>query len=753
MAMKRGWWFAAAAAGVAVLAGSQAFGSGDPGPILDYVTSHALHPVDRAALAAGRVGIVKPSAPAAVRYLDWRLLTGLETGAEATQALATPCCGEWQDMTGAWLEARRQVPGVATDVYWISTERDGPNYTAIPTCFSDAFTTAAATLKARIAAYGAGSAWVRAWVAGQDAVFAACSKPGVTLPPLDPAAPAWLRADRLYQQAALALYDGRWQDAEQSFAAIGRDSRSPWQKLALYLQTRTVQRAALASRDPAAFARAHAAIATLAAAPDGTYGKGEIGRMQQVLDYHEHPAALRDRLDQALNQKAPTADIAVQFKDYWSLSADRLDKPEAADWIATLAARNRTEGLGHATERWQATQRTAWLVAALSLVEPGDAAAAPLAQAAERVAPNDPAWLTARYHWLRLRIGHAPDAALRPQVDAILARSDLTPSDRNIFLSIRAQLATSLADFAEQALRQPYCEAGTPSCLGYAAVVDEAQLGRRGQDWVGLGDDARMAIDRLPLADRLALGRSDALPAPLRLDLTLTNYVRAVLLRDDAAVNETARALVTLLPQVKADWQRILRTAPGPAKRFAEIFVMAKIPSLRPDLADYARPYGNEPSFGGYWDAWLVQAPRGMAAGRFPQASAYYQGIWWGRIGDEDQADADLTCAGKCGAAFVPRLAPFAAPLQPAALAERNAFRRASDIEKGKTGGTTLWEEALAYVAAHPRDPRAGEALYRLNRVGRWGGNYNHLSKRAFRLLHARYPGTVWAKRSPYYYD
>jgi len=50
-------------------------------------------------------------------------------------------------------------------------------------------------------------------------------------------------------------------------------------------------------------------------------------------------------------------------------------------------------------------------------------------------------------------------------------------------------------------------------------------------------------------------------------------------------------------------------------------------------------------------------------------------------------------------------------------------------------------------------DPRAGEALYRLNRVGRWGGGAHHLSKRAFTLLHARYPGTVWAKRSPYYYD
>ncbi len=750
--MKRGWWFAATAC-VAVLAGTQAFGSGDPGPIIEYVTSHALQPVDRAALAAGRVGIVKTTAPAAVRYLDWRLLTGLDSGAAATEALATPCCGGWQDLSGGWVQARREVPGVSPDVYWISTERQGPNYTAIPTCFGDAFTTATATLKARIAAHGAASPWVRAWVAAQDAVFEACSKPGIRLPPLDPAAPAWLRADRLYQQAALALYDGRFADAEASFAAIGRDPASPWQKLALYLQARAVQRAALTTRDPAAFARAHAAIATLAAAPDGTYGKGEIGRMQQVLEYHEHPAALRDRLDQALNQKVPGPDIAVQFTDYWSLSADKPDKPEAADWIATLGTRNAAEGLAHATRRWQETRRTPWLVAALALVGRGDPAAVPLATAAEQLPAGDPAWLTARYHLLRLRIGTLPDAALRAQVDAILARSDLTPADRNIFLALRAQLATGLGDFATQALRTPYCRLSLDSCFDYPGAAADSMLARQGGGWVGFGPDALLVIDRLPLAERLALGRTATLPAELRLDLALTNYVRAVLLGNNAAVNETARALIALLPQVRGDWQRILRTAPGPDKRFAETFVLAKIPSLRPDLADYGRPFGTAASFGGYWTAWLVRPPRGAKPATFPPARAYVPGGWWNRGAPEEAGDADLVCNEKCGVGAPLHLPAFAQPLQAAALRERSAFRSDADLGEGVTGGTSLWEEALAYVAAHPRDPRAAEALYRLNRVGRWGGNHNQLSKRAFRLLHARYPGTVWAKRSPYYYN
>lgn len=59
----------------------------------------------------------------------------------------------------------------------------------------------------------------------------------------------------------------------------------------------------------------------------------------------------------------------------------------------------------------------------------------------------------------------------------------------------------------------------------------------------------------------------------------------------------------------------------------------------------------------------------------------------------------------------------------------------------------------LAYVRSHPAEPRGAEALYRLIRVARWGGNHDHLGKRAFRLLHDRYPRSVWARRSPYYYD
>src|SRR5262249_34325363 len=139
----------------AIMFAVRAGGSGGAPPIPDYVTAFAASPVDRAGLAAGRLGILKGGAPSALLYLDWRLLHRLRTDRSTTEALATPCCGNAEDRSFGWIEARRAVAGAPTDLYYIPTERPGPNYTSTPNCFGDAFDTATLTLRDRISRYGA----------------------------------------------------------------------------------------------------------------------------------------------------------------------------------------------------------------------------------------------------------------------------------------------------------------------------------------------------------------------------------------------------------------------------------------------------------------------------------------------------------------------------------------------------------------------------------------------------------------------
>ncbi|AIT05464.1 hypothetical protein MC45_02550 [Sphingomonas taxi] len=743
---------------------TRALGSGDPTPRPVYVFADPQDATERAALAGGRLPIVKGATTDALLFLDWRRLTGLQVGQSAADALVAPCCGTPATRQHDWLDVRRTIPG-ATEVYWIAAERNGPNFVAIPTCFDDAFTTAAATLADRARRYGRAAPAVRAWLDAQDAVFAACSKPVAALAPLPAAAPSWLRSDRAYQEAALALYNGQADEAARRFAAIAGDVASPWRPSGLYLSARALLRAAIDAPAPARLAAAHAALDRLAAAPAGTFGRGELMRMRQILAFHEHPDRLLLRLDRDLNAPAPLPEVAVAVRDYLTLADRHPAKPEAADWIRTIQAKDRVAASTHAQERWNAGHRTAWLIAALLLADPADAGAAALAEAAGRVPATDPAWLTARYHRLRLLTPRADAAQIRAEADAVLARDDLIRSDRNVFKAVRTQTAASLADFAAHALRAPYCRTGLSTCTADVRTAGDGLIGRRPSGgFAGLGPDARAVIDRLPLHERMAVADMTAMPREIRLDIALTSFVRAVQLRDDAAVDRLAARLVTLLPQVAADWRRIAATPPGADKLFAEAFVMMKIPSLRVDLADYARPTGTVRQFGGYWVDLLLPLPGQHGPSRpFPPASAYLpNGYWSSAYASDREADrADLACLEKCGSGILPlHYPPFVRATLPRALAERRAFivsmRHFDDSGRPvtvQTAGISLWNSALTYVVRHPGDPRAAEALYRLIRVARWGGNHDHLGRRAFLLLHRRYPRSGWTARSPFYYD
>lgn len=747
---------------VGALAG-QACGSGFDETLPWYLDTRGGDARDLKRLYAGQQGVIMARSPRPMLFLNWRLLHGLQVGPEAGPKLTADCCTPAPTFDGedggvyGWTRARETLPGVKSELSYLSVERDIGNYQTRQNCFREAFDTAIVTLRDRARRYGASSPAVRAWLDGQDSVFAACGQAGVEMPPMLADQPGWLRADRAYQSAALALYNGFHNAAAERFGDIARDPNSPWRPMGLYLKVRALQREALAKPSPASFARSRAAIAELAAAPDGTFGKGETRGMLRALAYRDQPGQTLADLDRDLNGRQPYPQIAVDLRDYLTLGAKASSRPDAVDWIETLKALDPAAPLEHARERWSKTRDPAWLLAALARVSPDDPAAKALAADAEKV-PAGPAWLSAQYHLVRLTIAQAPPAATRARLDAILARKDLSGSDRALFTSERLQVASSLSDFARHATRRRICLGGFEACLRNGDMLPE-----RGQadgysmetgpaaETIGFGEDARAIIDRMPLDQRIALSRNPALPTHLRLDVALTSFVRAVQLQDDAAIDGLARDLAKTLPQLKTDWARIAATAPGPDKRFAEFFVLAKIPGLRNDLVYYTRPVGSVVNFRGSWDDWTILPADQRAAARAPLPLVNYQSS--GVIYGQAEADGDLTCLGECGpGAFPLRLPDVVAAGQAKAQAERTAFFQSSIEKKPPKGSLNVWEEVLAYARAHPEDPRSPEALYWLIRVTHWGPNENDMSSRAFRLLHARYPKSNWAKRSPYHY-
>ena len=801
-----GFRLTAITAAMGVLLGSPggAIASG-PSPTAPwYIDQYGGDPADVAALYAGRLGIIKSTAPRSMRFIAWRILHGQGVGAAAGEALSTPCCDKpwWQsqDSDGpfGWSQARALVIGQSNYVF-VQTDRPGPNNTYTPNCFPDAFDTASRTLKDRIARYGAASSGVKAWLANQDAVFGACHDAAATLPPPPSDPSPWLAKDRAYQQAALDLYAGRNEAAAAAFAKIGRDANSPWRASGPYLTARALIRRALASGSDADYAAARAAVAALATAPTGYLGATEGRALTNEMDFHQHPKAYMAKLEQRLSTPEPYPQIAADFRDYTDLGETLPSRPDLLDWTDTIRAAPapattpqvfqgaepvehamaryqiaRTAALAHALDRWRAGRDVAWLLAAMSLAKVGDPQVPELLRAANEIPPGAPGWVTLQHHLIRLTLTSAPAAESRRRLDGLLAH-DLSVTDRNVLMAERAQVAESLDDFVRFAVRRRICpDVGgenprehPPTCVRGRWDSDEIQPsgiydGPRAAGAVGLGEDARAIIDRAPLADRLALSRDRRLPSRLRLDIALTSYGRAVQLQDDAAIDALASELGRLLPLMANDFEAIPHARPGADKRFAEFVVLVKIPGVRTDLIDYVRPEGRRiEDYQDHWADWVILRRADPLQGPPPLVDyqqtghgfeSYVKGQW-------PDALTDLTCLGECGRGAEPLRLPDFIAARAARSAHERAFFFKTDHGWNEpevtlpAGAVDVWDEMLAYCSAHPSDPRVPEVLHWLVHVGHFGGSHNHSGHRAFRLLHQRYPSSVWAKKTPYYND
>ena len=181
------------------------------GPFLPALRFYSYSGVDAdsdTAYFKGRLGIIRPTFGENRLYAAYRILLGQAFTDDQARQLLASCCdirspAEADKMQNGWLDIRASVTAEKPKPD-LNPYRPTKNYIDFLNCYPSAFDTAATTLKARIAAFGAKDRWVIEWVKGQDAVFANCSQTDLTLPAADlPDAPDWLKADRAYQLAGL----------------------------------------------------------------------------------------------------------------------------------------------------------------------------------------------------------------------------------------------------------------------------------------------------------------------------------------------------------------------------------------------------------------------------------------------------------------------------------------------------------------------------------------------------------------------
>jgi hypothetical protein len=117
---------------------------------------------------------------------------------------------------------------------------------------------------------------------------------------------------------------------------------------------------------------------------------------------------------------------------------------------------------------------------------------------------------------------------------------------------------------------------------------------------------------------------------------------------------------------------------------------------------------------------------------------------WWCSAGAQDVRPEDLP---------IKQDAPGAPFLS--AAEQKQAKLEVEKLRNLATGPNWLAAQTLTFAQAHPQDPRAPEALALAVHATRYGCNdaaTGDLSKRAFDLLHSRYPNTEFAKKTPYWF-
>lgn len=354
-----------------------------------------------------------------------------------------------------------------------------------------------------------------------------------------------------------------------------------------------------------------------------------------------------------------------------------------------------------------------WLVAALVTAQGGEAELPDLLAAAAAVPGDSPAAITVGFHRARLLLTRAnpeSDREARELLDDLLQRPGLATAVGNRLKSLRAGLAPTLDEYLRFSLVKPV-ELGFDDGGSQLWPEDPAAP----TPFV-LTDEAIAHLNRSVPTRELArlAGLTALLPAEWRLRLGLAAWVGAILEKNAAVAEGLVPVLRPLVPEALAVELETWLRAEGTERDFLAHLTFLRWPGLSPRIADDV-----------------------------------------GRRTPLEEMDSlrDNGWCEKGGLAGTAELAPVrfhsAAVQQAAATDEPWPDLKATALEIGPA--------VITYAEGHRDDPRVPEALHRVVRLTRlgcaWGDAVGEVSKRAFELLHRRYPKSEWTARTPYWFQ
>ena len=397
----------------------------------------------------------------------------------------------------------------------------------------------------------------------------------------------------------------------------------------------------------------------------------------------------------------------------------------------------------HRFERWQTTKSLAWLVSALITTHADDVNAPEIALAAASIGPDSPAYDTALYHRVRLLMEQNRRDPARTLLDANLQRIEaLPPADRNPFFAQRLALAQNYEEFLRFAPRTPvelddyigklsvYCDnRGCNNLFGQTTTPPPPRLQL---------DSVTVFNQDLPLSMLVQAATGTELPPDLRRELAARTWLRAAILDDTNVTRQLEPAVVEAYPEFRPYIDAYDQAGSPPARKFAVVYMLVHFSGLQPFVNAGALGSVLRPGIDSYVSWWCYDV--GSMLEHRP-----YQNHAYSAAGSTPSATVEV------GAGEHPAAPPPWIPKADLAEGQKQAARITA------IGAAPLYfaPVVLDWAKAHPDDPRVPEALHYFIRSTRYGcvdKSIGPFSRRAFNLLHDKYPESEWTKKTPYWY-
>jgi len=426
----------------------------------------------------------------------------------------------------------------------------------------------------------------------------------------------------------------------------------------------------------------------------------------------------------------------------WQAVFDKLNdlvgtfgEDDLTDWIFTFQS-DTDYSLERAIQKWEEKHSLPWLIALLSKINGDHPMADDLLGEAKKIGKNSPAYTTISFHIIRLLTEKGEYDEAKQKLDLIISEKSQTMplSSHNLFLAQRMKLADNLGEFVRYAIRNPVgISDGTQMRTSYN---DEEKPENFKQRMMFDCDSVKVMNEKMPISVLKTIVESKYLPDNLRKEMAIAVWVKAILLDDEKTSTDIIPTLNELAPELKEYLDAFFSAESREAKKFSAVYTILKFPGMYPYIGSKL----------------LRNTPMDKIDG--------YRDNWWGVFNqdEEDTSDRGYYFSRTMIVEPLWMLYPEGEVDFPSFLSNRQKdLANIEWIKFVKTDAAPNYLSAIVidWAEKHPEDPRVSEALHlavRSTRYGNTNDKSSSFSKRAFQILHKKYPDSEWAKKTKYWY-